>query len=319
MPVCVILVRQFIHLTNHFFSATLFNHGLSESFITDEPIVNIQEFFLLAFLLGRIRDEVLVIPKLLPVAVPVGSPFLDVTIGNRKEFKNELEVSLVLFRSISQEVPTRVADDADVPVRQTCFALCFSTSSSSHNSIECSMLMKITLKCLSLRVVLDRLNHISNVHVMWLFHCRMWQSWNVEVDVLLVDCTVELVVRVEWRNFTMFFRSKLFFHWVCTWTVSLNKLLCSIVTFLNTGVFRQIIKFPWSIWKTQIFMQTFFHRSRGNGTFYLYQQTHLLCYQVSPIDHRLVWVLVGLVGGTFHDELLHKTVEQFYWLPVVQL
>ena len=82
--VCVILVCPFVHLTNHFFSATQFNHGLSESCITDEPIVNTQEFSLLAFLLELIRDEVLVIPFLLPVTVPVGSPFLDVIIGNRK-------------------------------------------------------------------------------------------------------------------------------------------------------------------------------------------------------------------------------------------
>ena len=80
--VCVILVRQFVFLTNHFFSATQFNRGLSESCITDEPIVNAQEFSLLAFLLERIRDEVLVIPRLLPVAVPVGSTFLDVVDGN---------------------------------------------------------------------------------------------------------------------------------------------------------------------------------------------------------------------------------------------
>ena len=60
--VCVILVRQLVHLTNHFFSATQFNHGLSESCITDEPIVNAQEFSLLAFLFELIRDEVLVIP-----------------------------------------------------------------------------------------------------------------------------------------------------------------------------------------------------------------------------------------------------------------
>ena len=41
--VCVILVRQFVHLANHFFSATQFDHGLSESCITDETIVNAQE------------------------------------------------------------------------------------------------------------------------------------------------------------------------------------------------------------------------------------------------------------------------------------
>ena len=123
--VCVILVRQFFHLTNHFFSATQFDHGFSESCITDEPIVNAQEFSLLAFLLELIRDEVLVIPFFLPVSVTVGSTFPDVVVGNRKEVKSELDVLLVLFRIISQEVTARAVDDADVPVRQTYFALCF--------------------------------------------------------------------------------------------------------------------------------------------------------------------------------------------------
>ena len=82
--VCVILVRQFVHLTTYFFSATQFNHALSESFITDEPVVNTQEISLLAFLLERIRYEVLVIPFLLPVTVAVGSPFLYVVVGNLK-------------------------------------------------------------------------------------------------------------------------------------------------------------------------------------------------------------------------------------------
>ena len=55
----------------------------------------------------------------------VVSTFLDVEVGNRKEVKSELEVLLVLFRIISLEVTARAVDDADVPVRQTCFALCF--------------------------------------------------------------------------------------------------------------------------------------------------------------------------------------------------
>ena len=50
--------------------------------------MNAQEFSLLAFLLEVIRDEVLVIPFFLPVAVTVGSTFLDVVVGNRKEVKN---------------------------------------------------------------------------------------------------------------------------------------------------------------------------------------------------------------------------------------
>ena len=79
--------------------------------------MNAQEFSLLALLLELIRDEVLVIPFFFPVAVTVGSTFLDVVVGNRKEVKSELEVLLVLFRIISQEVPARALDDAGVPVR----------------------------------------------------------------------------------------------------------------------------------------------------------------------------------------------------------
>ena len=121
----VIFVRQFVHLTTYFFTATQFNNVLAESLITDEPVVNTQEISRLAFLLEQIRDEVLVIPFLLPVTVAVGSPFLDVVIGKRKEVKSVLDEFLVLLRSISQEVPARAVDDADVPVRQTYFALCF--------------------------------------------------------------------------------------------------------------------------------------------------------------------------------------------------
>ena len=98
---------------------------LPELLTTDEPVVNTQEISLLAFLLERIRGKVLVIPRLLPVTVPVGSPFLDVVIGNREEIESVLDEFLVLLRSISQEVPARAVDDADVPVRQTYFALCF--------------------------------------------------------------------------------------------------------------------------------------------------------------------------------------------------
>ena len=48
--VCVVLVRQFVHLANHFFSATQFDHGLSDPCITNEPIVNAQELsFLTSF------------------------------------------------------------------------------------------------------------------------------------------------------------------------------------------------------------------------------------------------------------------------------
>ena len=77
--------------------------------------MNTQEMSLLAFLLERIRDVVLVIPWLLPVTVPVGSPFLVVVVvvvGNRKEIESVLDKFLVPFRN----KPARAVDDADVPV-----------------------------------------------------------------------------------------------------------------------------------------------------------------------------------------------------------
>ena len=121
----VVFVRQFVHLTTYFFIAANVNHVLAELLITDEPVVNTQEMSLLAFLLEPIRGEVLVISRLLPVTGPVGSPFLDVVVGNREEIESVLDEFLGLLRSISQEVPARAVDDADVPVRQTYFALCF--------------------------------------------------------------------------------------------------------------------------------------------------------------------------------------------------
>ena len=112
----VVFVRQFVHLTTYFFSATDVKHVLAELLVSDEPVVDTQVELLLAFLLERIRDVVLVIPWLLPVTVPVGSPFLYVVIGNREEIHGVLDKFHVLLCSVSQEVPARAIDDADVPV-----------------------------------------------------------------------------------------------------------------------------------------------------------------------------------------------------------
>ena len=112
----VVVVRQFVHLTTYFFSATGVKHVFAELLVADEPVVDTQEILLLAFLLERIRDEVLVIPWLLPVTVPVGSPFLYEVVRNREEIHGVLDKFLVLLCSISQEVPARAVDDADVPV-----------------------------------------------------------------------------------------------------------------------------------------------------------------------------------------------------------
>ena len=112
----VVFVRQFVHLTTYFFSTTDVKHVLAELLVSDEPVVDTQVELLLVFLLERVRDEVLVIPWLLPITVPVRSPFLHVVIRNREEIHSVLDKFLVLLCSVSQEVPARAIDDADVPV-----------------------------------------------------------------------------------------------------------------------------------------------------------------------------------------------------------
>ena len=103
-----VFVRQFVHHTTYFFSATDVKHVLAELLVSDEPVEDTQVELLLAFLLERIRDVVLVIPWPLPVTVPVGSPFLHVVIGNREEIHGVLDKFLVLLCSVSQEVHPHV-------------------------------------------------------------------------------------------------------------------------------------------------------------------------------------------------------------------
>ena len=112
----VVFVRQFVHLTTKFFRATDVKHILAEFLVADEPVVDTQEILLLPFLLERVRDEVLVIPWLLPITVPVGSPFLYIGIRIREEIHGVLDKFSVLLCSFAQEVSARAIDDAHVPL-----------------------------------------------------------------------------------------------------------------------------------------------------------------------------------------------------------
>ena len=78
-----------------------------------------------ALLLELICSVVFFITFFLPVPVTVWSALPDVKVRDREEIKNGLDVLLVLCCVISQEVPARAIDDASVPTRQACFALCF--------------------------------------------------------------------------------------------------------------------------------------------------------------------------------------------------
>ena len=80
-----------------------------------KSIVDTLEVLLFALLLELMGDVVFFVSWLLPVTVPVRSPFLYTVVRNRKEVHRALEEFLILLCSFSQEVPAR-ADDADVPV-----------------------------------------------------------------------------------------------------------------------------------------------------------------------------------------------------------
>ena len=112
----VVFVRKVVHLATNFFGSTVVNHVLAELFASYESVVDTQEVLLFALLLERIGDVVLSVTWLLPVTVPVGSPFLYVVVRNRKEIHCVLNEFLILLCSFSQEVPARAVDDADVPV-----------------------------------------------------------------------------------------------------------------------------------------------------------------------------------------------------------
>ena len=106
----VVFVRQFVHLSTHLFSATGVKHVLAELLVSYEPVVDTQEISLLAFLLERIRDVVL-----LPVTSARGvalSPCSSWESRGDPWCTGQISCS-PLFRFSRS---ARTCDDADVPV-----------------------------------------------------------------------------------------------------------------------------------------------------------------------------------------------------------
>ena len=156
---------------------------------------------------------------------------------------------------------------------------------------------------------------------MWSFHHRIRHSWDVEIDLLLVGCKVELVVRVRWCSVTMFGRNK-FFHCVCA-CAWFHRFSCSIVSMHDANVFRQFHKFPCSIWRAKFFMQTFIIDLLWTGRFsFLHKNTFCVLRFPRSITDWIGFGLgldwVGLESST-RGELLQKTVERVFQLAVVQL
>ena len=103
------------------------------------------------------------------------------------------------------------------------------------------MLMKIILKCFSLRVILDLLNQVVSVNTMWSFHHRIWHTEDVEVDVFVINRKVEFV-----RVNTMFERTN-FLHFV---RASFHRFPRSIVI-SHDAFFFIFHRFIRSIWRTK--------------------------------------------------------------------
>ena len=115
----------FVRKSVHFFRATQLDHRLSEPRVTDKPIVNVFVLFLSTPLLELFCRVVFFATFFLPVPVTVWPALPNVKVRDREEIQHGRDVLLVFCCIISQEVSARVVDDANVPIRQTCSALCF--------------------------------------------------------------------------------------------------------------------------------------------------------------------------------------------------
>ena len=121
----VVFVRKSVHLKDDFFRATQLDHSLSEPRITDKSIMNVLVFSFYALLLELICRVVFFATLFLPVPVTVWPALPDVKVLDREEIQHGRDILLVFCCFIFHEVSTRAVDDANVPIRQTCSALCF--------------------------------------------------------------------------------------------------------------------------------------------------------------------------------------------------
>ena len=120
----VVFVRKSVHLKDYFFRATQLDHSLSEPRITDKSIVNDLVLFLSTLLLELICRVVFFGTFFLPVLVTVLTALPDAKVWDREEIQHGRAILLVFCCIILQEVSARAVDDPNVPIRQTCSALC---------------------------------------------------------------------------------------------------------------------------------------------------------------------------------------------------
>ena len=119
----VVFACKSVHFKDDFFRATQLDHRLSEPRVTDKWIVNVFILFLSTPLLKLFCRAEFFATFFLPVPVTVWPALSDVEVRDREENQHGRDVLLVFCCIILQEVSTRAADDANVPIRQACSAL----------------------------------------------------------------------------------------------------------------------------------------------------------------------------------------------------
>ena len=78
--VTVVLVRKLVHLDNHLFSATDFDHCLSEGLVAEVPVVDAIIFLFTAFLCKLIRRKVFFASLGFSIPVTTWSVFFNVEV-----------------------------------------------------------------------------------------------------------------------------------------------------------------------------------------------------------------------------------------------
>ena len=178
--------------------------------------------------------------------------------------------------------------------------------------IELSMLLKITSKCLSLRVVLDLLDQIferSRHVIVSLQNVAILECWSQCSPRRLYGWNSLSALNDAVSRCSAGTNSSTVC--ACTW---FHRFPCSIVSMHDANVFRQSLRFPRSIWRSKFFVQTLFIDLLWTGRFsFIDKNTFcVLRFPRSVTD----WIGFGLgwIWRVWHEVLLQKTVEWVFQL-----
>ena len=179
----VVFACKPIHLKDDLFRATQLDHRLSEELVADESIVNVVIFLLATPLLKLICRVVFFATRFLPVPVSVWPALPYIKFG--MENKSSTDEMYFMFSVVSSFIKcphVQYTMPALQYVRHALHCDFGSTLTISHSSVFSAAIIasfdsllkglnaqccvEITLKCFSLRVILDLLNQVVNVNTM---------------------------------------------------------------------------------------------------------------------------------------------------------